>query len=206
MGTWKVDLKVNWNKDKLLRNSSPLCLCKGHNPCWWGFPSLFLSFSFWSASVHVQICQSICQQYPLELPFSPAPSFMFSGAKPEEVCLMNGLTVNLHLLMVVLLTRCFLLVPLCKCENFSWFFWNPHTACTALTCSRYTQLSFYRPTAARHRILLEDKAFPSDHVRTSSDWRRWTLTSAQTARSAVKKQFKDCSSRQLWKQNVLMTN
>uniref|UniRef100_A0A8C1V735 Kynureninase n=1 Tax=Cyprinus carpio TaxID=7962 RepID=A0A8C1V735_CYPCA len=46
------------------------------------------------------------------------------GAKPEEVVLMNGLTVNLHLLM----------------------------------------LSFYKPSPKRYKILLEDKAFPSDHV------------------------------------------
>ncbi|KAM9835944.1 kynureninase isoform 1-T2 [Aulostomus maculatus] len=53
------------------------------------------------------------------------------GAKPDEVALMNGLTVNLHLLM----------------------------------------LSFYKPTAARHKVLLEDKAFPSDHYAVESQIR-----------------------------------
>ncbi|XP_007568731.1 kynureninase isoform X1 [Poecilia formosa] len=53
------------------------------------------------------------------------------GAKSGEVALMNGLTVNLHLLM----------------------------------------LSFYKPTPTRHKILLESKAFPSDHYAIESQIR-----------------------------------
>ncbi|XP_073688083.1 kynureninase-like [Garra rufa] len=59
------------------------------------------------------------------------PMAKIVGAKPEEVALMNGLTVNLHLLM----------------------------------------LSFYKPTPKRYKILLEDKAFPSDHYAIESQIR-----------------------------------
>jgi kynureninase len=47
------------------------------------------------------------------------------GARPSEVCVMETLTANLHLLMS----------------------------------------SFYRPTTDRWKIIIEGKAFPSDHVR-----------------------------------------
>uniref|UniRef100_A0A8V0Y1E8 Kynureninase n=1 Tax=Gallus gallus TaxID=9031 RepID=A0A8V0Y1E8_CHICK len=53
------------------------------------------------------------------------------GAQRHEVALMNGLTVNLHLLM----------------------------------------LSFFKPTPRRYKILLEAKAFPSDHYAVESQLR-----------------------------------
>ncbi|CAI5454969.1 unnamed protein product [Caenorhabditis angaria] len=53
------------------------------------------------------------------------------GAKPEEIAVCNGLTINIHVLLS----------------------------------------AFYKPTETRHKILLESKAFPSDHYAIESQIR-----------------------------------
>jgi kynureninase len=79
-------------------------------------------------------------------PWMPYHSFVtgslarLTGALPEEVVAMNGLTVNLHLMMV----------------------------------------SFYQPTAERHKIIMEANAFPSDRYAVESQLRNHGYDPATT--------------------------
>jgi kynureninase len=67
------------------------------------------------------------------------PAARLVGARPDEVVLMNGLTINLHLMME----------------------------------------TFYRPSAGRYRILMEDPPFPSDLYAVQSQFRRHGLEPAE---------------------------
>ncbi len=73
------------------------------------------------------------------------------GAEPDEVVVMNSLTVNLHLMMA----------------------------------------SFYRPTAVRHKILVERGAFPSDQYAVASQIR---FHGFDPASSLVELTPRDCES------------
>lgn len=70
---------------------------------------------------------------------------------------MNTLTVNLHLLMVGAQARGRGGAP----EHF-----------TSLSCLHSPQVPFYQPTAERYKILVEAKAFPSDHFAVVSQIRQ----------------------------------
>jgi kynureninase len=68
------------------------------------------------------------------------------GADVDEVALMNGLTVNIHILFVC-------------CQQ------------TIVIDTYCAQAHFYRPTHERYKIVLEKQAFPSDHYAVESQIR-----------------------------------
>lgn len=88
-----------------------------------------------------------------------AKSATIVGAKPSEVAIMNSLTANLHFLMVRTTNS-----KSIGSQSFRLFSLNQ----TFYTIALRPQISFYVPTKTRYKILVEDKAFPSDRVRIAS--------------------------------------
>lgn len=73
----------------------------------------------------------------------------FTGAKSEEVILMNGLSVNIHMMLVCKPNHTTLAATFVGCLHF---------ACC------YMQLAFYRPEGKRTKLVVDSRTFPSDLV------------------------------------------